>query len=100
MDKKKFPITNAVDYMVALIQREREEMDRYLEQIREEDHYHKEKVAAKTRDFLEKEELMLRSLADIASDHPELLEVLQSQKPYLKKRLEDAAEGWEEYKRQ
>lgn len=98
MDKKKYPIKEPFDLLLAKIQKEKEVADLKLEEIRSEDSYYKEKTALKLIDLLEKEESLVKVLIDIKENLPEMAEVLEQQKPYLKAIFEQAEEEWRIYK--
>ena len=97
---KRFPVESAADHMVAVSQREHEEVERFLESVRERGQYYEEKAASKLKRFLKREEDLLRSLAEIETHYPALAELLKERKPYLKKKMQDADRSWKEEKEQ
>lgn len=91
---KRYSIENPSDYMVALAQRERQESENFLDQIKHKNEYYEEKVANKLKVFLKKEETMLRALAEIETQFPELSQLIKVQKPYLQEKINNSEKEW------
>ncbi|MFP4539455.1 MAG: hypothetical protein ACLFNN_00780 [Candidatus Paceibacterota bacterium] len=91
---KRYSVENASDYMVAVSQRERAESEKFLESVREKDNYYEEKVASKLKVFLRKEETLLRALAELQTQFPELASLIKAQKPYLHEKLKNSEKDW------
>ena len=91
---KKYPVKSVPDYIVAVSQRERSRAEDMLESLREKDNYYEEKVAAKLKVFLRKEESFLRSLAELEAHFPEMASLIRAQKPYLQEKIAGAENEW------
>ncbi len=86
---KRYSIDNAFDYSVALAQRERQESEKLLESVKEKNEYYEEKITNKLKTFLKKEETLLRALAEMESNFPELASLIKTQKPYLEDKIKE-----------
>lgn len=91
---KRYPIDSASDYMVAVSQRERLKAEDLLESVKEKGDYYEEKVTAKLKVFLRKEEDLLRSFAELESHFPELASLIRTQKSYLREKIVSAENEW------
>jgi len=98
MDEKRIPVSDEISYSVALVRSEREAAEKLLETVRSEDDYYKEKVVAKTVEFLRREEEMVSMLAELRRLFPTLVESLTERKPYIKTFIDQSRQGWLEVK--
>ena len=87
---KSYQIKTELDFLLARVEREREEMETLLATVRRDDDYWKEKAAAKLRAFLDLEAQFLSRLAELESDYPALAAALEERKPYLTALLREA----------
>lgn len=87
-------IHNEIDYMVAIAELETGAARKVVENARSENDYYKEKAAAKMLAFFEHDEQSLRIYAELKLYHPELAEIVETERPHLHYAYSEAVKGY------
>ena len=94
MEEKKTNTKTLADHLALTARHERQAAERWLDQVRQENDYYREKAVAKLTEFLRREEAALQILLEIRRDFPELADTVLERKPYWRTKLEQAESEW------
>lgn len=91
----KYPIKDAVDFMIAQAQAETDIAQEIVDGIRgrgldNDKAYYEEKLALKMLEFFKEEEKVISLYAEAKKNYPLLAELMENKRPYLKDMLEEA----------
>ncbi len=96
----KYPIKDAIDFLIAQSQTETDIAKEIVEKIRDrkaddDKKYYEEKLALKMLEFFKEEEKVIALYTEAKKNYPLLAELMENKRPYLKEMLSEAGKLYE-----